>query len=275
MLELLDLRERGERLEPTEARDRPRRRGHRPRDPRNASSSRATRCSSSSRCGSTAPTCASGDPRHRRGVRGGRTRHAAGAPRGARRADRAAPRTWPSGRSRPSGGTNATACASARSSGRSRRSAATCPGGRAVYPSTVRDDRRPRGRRGRRARSCVCTPPQPDGTIHAPVLYAAEACGRHVRGEDRRRAGRRRRWRTAPSRSRRWTGSSGPGNVYVTEAKRQVAGFVGIDGLAGPSRARDRGRRRRRRAHGGARPDRAGRARPRGAARSSSRPTRR
>ena len=27
----------------------------------------------------------------------------------------------------------------------------------------------------------------------------------------------------------------GPGNVYVTEAKRQVAGSVGIDGLAGPS----------------------------------------
>jgi histidinol dehydrogenase len=27
----------------------------------------------------------------------------------------------------------------------------------------------------------------------------------------------------------------GPGNVYVTEAKRQVAGFVGVDGLAGPT----------------------------------------
>ena len=27
----------------------------------------------------------------------------------------------------------------------------------------------------------------------------------------------------------------GPGNAYVTEAKRQVAGAVGIDGLAGPS----------------------------------------
>src|SRR5207237_1324212 len=27
----------------------------------------------------------------------------------------------------------------------------------------------------------------------------------------------------------------GPGNRYVTEAKRQVAGVVGIDGLAGPS----------------------------------------
>ena len=42
-------------------------------------------------------------------------------------------------------------------------------------------------------------------------------------------------WPTAPSRSRGSTASSGPGNVYVTEAKRQVAGFVGIDGLAGPS----------------------------------------
>jgi histidinol dehydrogenase len=28
---------------------------------------------------------------------------------------------------------------------------------------------------------------------------------------------------------------AGPGNAYVTEAKRQVAGVVGIDGLAGPS----------------------------------------
>ena len=27
----------------------------------------------------------------------------------------------------------------------------------------------------------------------------------------------------------------GPGNAYVTEAKRQVAGLVGIDGLSGPS----------------------------------------
>ena len=28
---------------------------------------------------------------------------------------------------------------------------------------------------------------------------------------------------------------AGPGNRYVTEAKRQLAGRVGIDGLAGPS----------------------------------------
>ena len=64
----------------------------------------------------------------------------------------------------------------------------------------------------------------------------------------------------------------GPGNAYVTEAKRQVAGFVGIDGLAGPSELAivadgdvDPGAR-------GARPDRPGRARP-AARRSSSRPT--
>ena len=35
----------------------------------------------------------------------------------------------------------------------------------------------------------------------------------------------------------------GPGNAYVQEAKRQVAGLVGIDGIAGPERAaRDRRR---------------------------------
>ena len=28
---------------------------------------------------------------------------------------------------------------------------------------------------------------------------------------------------------------AGPGNRYVQEAKRQVAGIVGIDGIAGPS----------------------------------------
>ena len=68
-----------------------------------------------------------------------------------------------------------------------------------------------------------------------PVLYAARAGGRDLRREDRRRAGGRGdgvRDRVDPARS---TGSSGPGNAYVTEAKRQVAGFVGIDGLAGPS----------------------------------------
>ncbi len=36
----------------------------------------------------------------------------------------------------------------------------------------------------------------------------------------------------------------GPGNAYVAEAKRQVFGRVGIDGVAGPSEVRDPGRRR-------------------------------
>ena len=64
---------------------------------------------------------------------------------------------------------------------------------------------------------------------------------RHLRRQDR--------WR-----SRRWGAMAygtesiprvdrivGPGNAYVTEAKRQVAGAVGIDGLAGPSELTNRG----------------------------------
>ncbi len=39
----------------------------------------------------------------------------------------------------------------------------------------------------------------------------------------------------ARGRSRRWTRSWGPGNAYVTAAKRRVYGVVGIDALAGPS----------------------------------------
>ena len=68
---------------------------------------------------------------------------------------------------------------------------------------------------------------------------------------------------------------AGPGNRYVTEAKRQVAGRVGIDGLAGPSELMVV-------ADGGAdpeldraRPLRPGRARRRQPAGGRSRPTRR
>ncbi len=52
-----------------------------------------------------------------------------------------------------------------------------------------------------------------------------------------RSAARRRsaRWPSAPRRSRAVDKIVGPGNVYVTEAKRQVFGVCGIDGLAGPS----------------------------------------
>jgi len=80
----------------------------------------------------------------------------------------------------------------------------------------------------------VCTPPQRDGSIHAAVLYAAKRAG----ATDVARTGGAQAvaamaygTESIPSVDR----IVGPGNVYVTEAKRQVAGFVGIDGLAGPS----------------------------------------
>ena len=80
----------------------------------------------------------------------------------------------------------------------------------------------------------VCTPPQKDGTVPAPVLYAARRAGAtHVARTGGAQAVAAMAYGTEsiPAVDR----IVGPGNVYVTEAKRQVAGFVGIDGLAGPS----------------------------------------
>ena len=80
----------------------------------------------------------------------------------------------------------------------------------------------------------LCTPPQPDGSIPAPVLYAARQAGATlvVKSGGAQAVGAL-TFGTAsvPAVDR----IVGPGNVYVTEAKRQVAGIVGIDGLAGPS----------------------------------------
>jgi histidinol dehydrogenase len=107
------------------------------------------------------------------------------------------------------------------------------PGGRAQYPSSVAMTVVPAVVAGVEG-VVVCTPPSPDGSIHPAVLYAAARAGatavakvggaqavaalafgtESVQAVDR---------------------IVGPGNVYVTEAKRQVAGFVGIDGLAGPT----------------------------------------
>jgi histidinol dehydrogenase len=80
----------------------------------------------------------------------------------------------------------------------------------------------------------VCTPAQTDGTVPAPVLYAAQRSGAtHVAKTGGAQAVAAMAYGTesVPAVDR----IVGPGNVYVTEAKRQVAGFVGIDGLAGPS----------------------------------------
>jgi histidinol dehydrogenase len=107
------------------------------------------------------------------------------------------------------------------------------PGGRAVYPSSVCMTVVPAVVAGVEE-IVVCTPPQADGSIPAPVLYAARTAGATFvakTGGAQAVAAMAYGTESIPSVDR----IVGPGNVYVTEAKRQVAGFVGIDGLAGPS----------------------------------------
>ncbi len=107
------------------------------------------------------------------------------------------------------------------------------PGGRAVYPSSVCMTVVPAVVAGVEE-IVLCTPPRSDGSIPAPVLYAARRAGTTCvakTGGAQAVAAMAYGTESIPSVDR----IVGPGNVYVTEAKRQVAGFVGIDGLAGPS----------------------------------------
>jgi histidinol dehydrogenase len=107
------------------------------------------------------------------------------------------------------------------------------PGGRAPYPSTVvmcAVTARIAGVR----QIAVCAPPGPGGQAHPAILAAcvlcevsevyriggAQAIGALAYGT-----------KTVPA----VDVIVGPGNAWVTEAKRQVFGEVGIDGLAGPS----------------------------------------
>jgi histidinol dehydrogenase len=107
------------------------------------------------------------------------------------------------------------------------------PGGRAEYPSSVAMTVVPAVVAGVEG-VVVCTPPSPDGSIHPAVLYAAARAGAtgmvKIGGAQAVAA---LAFGTASIQA--VDRIVGPGNVYVTEAKRQVAGFVGIDGLAGPT----------------------------------------
>ena len=107
------------------------------------------------------------------------------------------------------------------------------PGGRAVYPSSVAMTVTPALVAGVEE-IVVTTPPRSDGSIHPEVLYAAK------------RAGATRVVKTGGAQAIAalafGTASVpavdlvvGPGNAYVTEAKRQLNGMIGIDGLAGPT----------------------------------------
>ena len=114
-----------------------------------------------------------------------------------------------------------------------RRAAAYVPGGRAPYPSTVVmcavvaqvagvDE------------LVVCAPPGPEGRAHPTILAACHLCG----VTEIYRAG------GAQAVAALAYGTEtirpvdvivGPGNAWVQEAKRQVTGVVGIDGINGPS----------------------------------------
>jgi histidinol dehydrogenase len=106
------------------------------------------------------------------------------------------------------------------------------PGGKAAYPSSVLMNALP-ARVAGVARIAMCVP-APDGVLNPLVLAAAQLAGV---GEIFRIGGAQ-----AVAALAYGTASVapvdrivGPGNAYVAEAKRQVFGRVGIDGVAGPS----------------------------------------
>ena len=107
------------------------------------------------------------------------------------------------------------------------------PGGSAPLPSTVLMTVVP-AKVARVDRVAVVTPPQRDGRVNPAVLFACAMTGVDelyaVGGAQAIAALAYGTATIAPVDK-----IVGPGNVYVTEAKRQVFGACGIDGLAGPS----------------------------------------
>jgi histidinol dehydrogenase len=107
------------------------------------------------------------------------------------------------------------------------------PGGRAAYPSTVLMNAIP-ARVAGVERIVLVTPPGPDGAVNPTVLAAAHLCGVeeiHRVGGAQAIAALAFGTDTIP----RVDVISGPGNLWVTLAKKAVYGRVGIDSLAGPS----------------------------------------
>jgi histidinol dehydrogenase len=114
-----------------------------------------------------------------------------------------------------------------------RRAAAYVPGGRAPYPSTVIMCA-VTARAAGVDELVVCAPPGPGGRAHPAILAACVLCGVT---EVYRMGGAQAIAALAYGTEsvRPVDVIVGPGNRYVQEAKRQVAGIVGIDGLAGPT----------------------------------------
>ena len=107
------------------------------------------------------------------------------------------------------------------------------PGGRYIYPSSVLMTAVPAAIAGVKD-IIVCTPPQKDGKVNKILLYlfsflnisevymigGAQAIAALAYGTET---------------IKRVEKIAGPGNIYVTVAKKLVYGSVGIDSLAGPS----------------------------------------
>ena len=114
-----------------------------------------------------------------------------------------------------------------------RRAGAYVPGGRAAYPSSVVMCCVPARVAGVQD-VVVATPPGPDGQANSVILAACALCGvREVHLMGGAQAIAALAYGTASVAP--VDVIVGPGNSYVQEAKRQVAGHVGIDGIAGPS----------------------------------------
>lgn len=111
--------------------------------------------------------------------------------------------------------------------------AAYVPGGHASMPSSVIMSIIPAKIAGV-GRTIVLTPPQNDGRVHPAVLFACSLCEVDelyaVGGAQAIAAAAYGTQSIAPVDK-----IVGPGNLWVTEAKRQVYGVCAVDGLAGPS----------------------------------------
>ena len=114
-----------------------------------------------------------------------------------------------------------------------RRAGLYVPGGRAAYPSTVLMTAIP-ARVAGVGEIAVATPPRADGTVPTSILAAA-----HIAGVDSvyRIGGAQAIAALAYGTASipRVDVVAGPGNIYVTLAKREVFGTVGVDGIAGPT----------------------------------------
>ncbi|MEB3883415.1 histidinol dehydrogenase [Lyngbya sp. CCY1209] len=107
------------------------------------------------------------------------------------------------------------------------------PGGRASYPSTVMMNAIP-ARVAQVPRIVMVTPPSIDNKINPAVLVAAQEAGIqeiYRVGGAQAIAALAYGTETVP----KVDVITGPGNIYVTLAKKLVYGTVGIDSLAGPS----------------------------------------